>query len=107
MEMFLWSVGSFHVFGEKLDFVGKTLPKNPQGGFLTFQIDVRMQSFIISRVAKGFYFFEKGFYILEKGFYILEKGFDILEKDFYILEKGFWSPCDRLLESLFDTFDKK
>ena len=25
MEMFLWSVGSFHAFGEKLYFVGKTL----------------------------------------------------------------------------------
>ena len=68
MEMFLWAVGSFHVFGEKLDFVGKTLPKNPQSGFPTFQIDVQMQSSIMCNVAKGFYILEKGFYILEKGF---------------------------------------
>ncbi len=31
MEMLLWSVGSFHVFGEKLDFVGKALPKKSSG----------------------------------------------------------------------------
>ncbi len=68
MEMFLWSVGSFHVSGEKLDFVGKTLPKNPQSGFPTFQIDVQMQSSIISKLVKGFYFLEKGFYFPEKGF---------------------------------------
>ena len=74
MEVFLWAVGSFHVFGEKLDFVGKTLPKNPQGGFPTFQIDVQMQSSIMRNVAKGFYILEKGFYILEKGVYFLEKG---------------------------------
>ena len=74
MEMFLWSVGSFHVSGEKLDFVGKTLPKNHQGGFPTFQIDVQMQSSIMHNVAKGFYISENGFYIFEKGFYIFEKG---------------------------------
>ena len=70
--------------------LAKRYQKNPQGGFPTFQIDVQMQSSIISRVAKGFYFFEKGSYILEKGFYILEKDFYILEKGFYIFEKGFY-----------------
>ena len=72
MEMFLWSVGPFHVFGEKLDFVGKTLPKKSPGWIFTFQIDVQMQSSIISKVVKGFYFFEKGSYFSEKGVYFLE-----------------------------------
>jgi len=57
MKMFLWSVGSFHVFGKQLDFVSKTLPKKSQSGFPTFQIDVQMPSSIISKVAKGFIFF--------------------------------------------------
>ena len=72
MEMFLWSVGSFHVFGEKLDFVSKTLPNKSQSGFPTFQIDVQMQSSIISKVVEGFYFFEKGSHFSEKGVYFLE-----------------------------------
>ena len=73
---------------KNLILLAKRYQKNPQGGFPTFQIDVQMQSCIISKVAKGFYCFEKGSYILEKGFYILEKDFYILEKGFYILEKG-------------------
>ena len=73
MEMFLWSVGSFHGFGEKLDFVGKTLPKKSPEWISNFQIDVQMQSSIMRNVAKGFYILEKGFYILEKGAHLSEE----------------------------------
>jgi len=72
MEMFLSPVGSFHVFGKQLDFVGTTLPTKSQSGFPTFEIDVQMRSSIISKVAEGFYFFEKGCYFSEKGVYFLE-----------------------------------
>ena len=58
MEMFLWAVGSFHVFGQK-QMLATHYQNNPQSGFPTFQIDVQMQSSIINDVAKGFYFFEK------------------------------------------------
>ena len=71
---------------KNLIFWAKRYQKNPQSGFPTFQIDVQMQSSIISKVVKGFYFFEKGSYILKKGFYILEKGFYIFRKGFYFFD---------------------
>ena len=76
--MFLWSMGSFHVFGEQLDFGGEALPIKSQSGFPTSQIDVQMQSSIMRNVPKGFYISEKGFYIFERGFYIFEKGVHFL-----------------------------
>ena len=57
---------------KNLVLLEKRYQKNPQSGFPTFQIDVQMQSSIISKVVRGFYFFEKGSYFSEKGVYLLE-----------------------------------
>ena len=75
MKMFLWSVGSFHVFGEKVDLTW-FLPVRFHffEENMIFKVAGWMQSSIMGNLAKGFYILEKSFYIFEKGVYIFEEG---------------------------------
>ena len=81
MKMFLWSVGSFYVFGEEVDstwFLPVRFHFFEEN--VIFKLIGKMQSSIMGNSAKGFYFFEKGFYISEKGVYIFEKGAHLFEE---------------------------
>ena len=68
MEMFLWSVGSFHVFGEKLDFVCKTLQKNPRVDFPLFKLIYRCKAPSSARWSKAFIFLRRALIFRRKAF---------------------------------------
>ena len=60
MEMFLWSVGSFHVFGEKLDFCLQNVTKNsPRVDFPLFKFMYRCKVPSSARWSKAFIFLRK------------------------------------------------
>ena len=73
MEMFLWTVGSFHVFGEKLDL---TCVFKSKSSFLRkhrSRVHWLDAKFHHGEPGKRLLcFFEKGFYMLEKGVYFSE-----------------------------------
>ena len=81
MQMFLWSVGSFYVFGEQVDatcvlgFRVQFVEKHTDLEFIG-----QMQSSIMSNVPKGFYISEEGFHIFEKGVYMFGKGAHLSEE---------------------------
>jgi len=72
METFLWTVGSFYVFGEKWDLTCflpvrfRFFEKTQISMFIVY-----LQRSIIMSLGKGSYFFEKGVYFPEKGVYFL------------------------------------
>ena len=73
MEMFLWTVGSFYVFGEKWDLTwflpvrSRFFEKTQISMFIVY-----LQRSISMGLGKGSYFFEKGVYFPEKGVYFFE-----------------------------------
>jgi len=72
-----------------LILLAKRYQKNPQGGFPTFQIDVQMQSSIISKVAKGFYFLRKALIFWRRAFIFWRKTFIFWRKAFIFWRKAF------------------
>ena len=73
MEMFLWTVGSFYVFGEKLDL---TWVFKSKSSFLSkthiSSLLARWKVPSSAMWAKAFILFEKGVHFLEKGVYFFE-----------------------------------
>jgi len=76
MEMFLWAVGSFHVFGEQLDVVGNTLPtKILMADFPLFKLMYRCKVPSCAMWQKAFIFPSTAFILSRKVFIFLRKAF--------------------------------